>query len=62
MLRRVDVRFAKSLLCGFEAMEDRPASGWLAFVALAAEVQTNLGKWQPVGESNPSYLVENQTS
>ena len=21
-----------------------------------------LGKWQPVGESNPSYLVENQVS
>ncbi len=20
------------------------------------------GKWQPVGESNPSYLVENQVS
>ena len=22
----------------------------------------NLEKWQPVGESNPSYLVENQVS
>ena len=31
-------------------------------ITLAAKPVSCGGKWQPVGESNPSYLVENQVS